>query len=307
MAQEGTRVMAKVFLSYSSQDKAVAQKIASDLQALRIDLWSDNDLQLGEIWKDVISEQLRQSDAVVVLISPANLQSEWTTDEWSSAFFNSKRIIPVLVNGATFWHLPARLQGQAFDLNVSYATDIRRLADTLREVTSLPDPRPAELVNIDTLAERAVVRVLERLGVQTRHALAGSPIRPDSAFVIISFEQVMDPTFDAIKAAATRVGLNAERIKDVRGDFMVTETILAKIDSARLIVADLTFERPNVYFELGYARGRGKTVITLLREGSKAHVDVRGWSYIEYIDSRPLEEELVARFAAELQVGGEDA
>ncbi len=95
--------------------------------------------------------------------------------------------------------------------------------------------------------------------------------------------------------------MEAQRIKDVDGDFRITETILEMIQTAKLVVADLTNERPNVYFELGYARGKGKKVITLLKRGSKAHFDVTGWNYMEYIDSRPLEEDLVDRFKKDLQ------
>jgi hypothetical protein len=73
------------------------------------------------------------------------------------------------------------------------------------------------------------------------------------------------------------------------------------IGQARFIVADLTNERPNVYFELGYARGLGKTVITILRSGTNIHFDVRDWTYTEYFDSRPLENDLLQRFEFELQ------
>lgn len=290
--------MAKVFLSYSSQDKTIAQKIIYDLQALGIDLWSDDNLRAGDPWKQIIGDQLRQSEAVVVLVSPASLSSDWMTDEWSTALLISKRVIPVLINGATYWHLPARLREiRAFDLSAGYATDIKKLAETLREVVSLPDPKPAEVMDIDRLADEALLRAMERRGLgDTRRP----DVRSNAIFVIISFEHSMDPTFEAIKAAARRVGMEAERIKDVQADFLITEAILERIDTARLIVADLTLERPNVYFELGYARGRGKTVVTLLRQGSRAHVDVRGWNYIEYIDSRPLEEDLVRRFSAVL-------
>ena len=50
--------------------------------------------------------------------------------------------------------------------------------------------------------------------------------------------------------------------------------------SSRLVVADLTHERPNAYFELGYARGLGKTVITIARRDSNIHFDVKDWTYI---------------------------
>jgi hypothetical protein len=71
--------------------------------------------------------------------------------------------------------------------------------------------------------------------------------------------------------------------------------------SSRLVVVDLSHERPNVYFELGYARASGKTVITIARRKTKIHFDVKDWTYIPYIDSRTLERDLSERLKNELQ------
>jgi len=111
----------------------------------------------------------------------------------------------------------------------------------------------------------------------------------------------MDAIYLAISGAAEAVGLRAERVKDVKGDYRITDQIMAMINRARLIVADLTHERPNVYFELGYARGLGKKVITILRAGTVAHFDVRDWTHLEYFDSRPLEVDLIEQLKYELQ------
>ena len=83
-------------------------------------------------------------------------------------------------------------------------------------------------------------------------------------------------------------------------DYRITDQIVQMIQSARLVVADLTHERPNVYFELGYARGLGKTIITIAREGTNLHFDVKDWTCIFYNDSRVLERELKRRFEYEL-------
>ncbi len=79
----------------------------------------------------------------------------------------------------------------------------------------------------------------------------------DLVFVISPFAPEMDAIYLAISGAARAVGLRAERVKDMKGDYRITDQILAMISRARLVVADLTHERPNVYFELGYARGLG--------------------------------------------------
>jgi hypothetical protein len=144
-------------------------------------------------------------------------------------------------------------------------------------------------------------RVLAIADARSHDAAAALPGADDSlVFVICSFAPEMDPVYTAITAAAPAAGLPAERVTDVRGDYRITETILAMI-RARLAAADLSHERPNVCFGLGYARGPGKTVITLLRAGATAHFDVRDWAYLEYFGSRPLENDRHERLACELQ------
>lgn len=110
----------------------------------------------------------------------------------------------------------------------------------------------------------------------------------------------MEPIFEGIAAAAAHVGLRAERVKDVAGDYRITDQIIKMIRAARFVVADLSLERPNVYFELGYARGLNKTVVTIARKDTKIHFDVKDWTCIYYIDSRTLERDLTKRLEFEV-------
>ena len=121
------------------------------------------------------------------------------------------------------------------------------------------------------------------------------PVDPALVFVITAYESDMDPIYEAIQAAATTFSLSAKRVKDIVGDYRITNKILELIAQAKYVVADLTHERPNVYFELGYARGLGKTVITTVRKGTTVHFDVKDWTYIEYDDSQTLEHQLLQR------------
>lgn len=164
------------------------------------------------------------------------------------------------------------------------------------------DSPPIAGSDLRDLAQEIALRVIAMLGYQASGEAARS-VPPDDnlVFVISSFTPEMEPSYLAITSAAQAAGLRAERVKDVPGDYRITDRILKMIGQARFIVADLTNERPNVYFELGYARGLGKTVITILRSGTNIHFDVRDWTYIEYFDSRPLENDLLQRFKFELQ------
>ncbi len=173
----------------------------------------------------------------------------------------------------------------------------------VRHLQAPADPLTADALGIQNIADDITARVMQKLGLRPLgNAVEPGPTDDKLVFVISSFTPEMEPIFLAIAAAARAAGLRAERVKDVRGDYRITEKILAMIMQARFVVADLTHERPNVYFELGYARGLSKTVITILRAGTIAHFDVQDRAYLEYFDSRPLESDLLERLKFELQL-----
>jgi hypothetical protein len=110
---------------------------------------------------------------------------------------------------------------------------------------------------MERLVRDVTEQVVARLGIEKQRAAYGGAEKTTDdtlIFVPTSFTQEMEPIFEGISAAASQVGLRAERVKDVVGDYRITEQVMKMIQSARLIVADLSLERPNVYFELGYAR-----------------------------------------------------
>jgi hypothetical protein len=97
-------------------------------------------------------------------------------------------------------------------------------------------------------------------------------------FVAMSFEK--DPslldTFEAIERSVQRYNPKAtiDRVDRIPGAYDVPDKIIECIRKANVVIADLTRERPNVYYELGYARGMGKRVIHTAKEGTELHFDV---------------------------------
>src|SRR5262245_41422873 len=91
------------FLSHSSNDKFVAQKLTVDLRNLGIGVWIDSErIKYGQSIPRAIEDGLRHSDAVLVLVSEAFLRSRWCRAEYEpilSAEIDSARImvIPVLL------------------------------------------------------------------------------------------------------------------------------------------------------------------------------------------------------------------
>ena len=176
--------------------------------------------------------------------------------------------------------------------------------------TGEPDKQPADpAAQLAPLVDDIAARVMQLLASDQKMTPrdTSQPQSPSMAaesklvFVVMSFSKDMEPIFEGIAAAAASVGLEAKRVKDVSGDYRITDKIMEMILSSRLVVVDLSHERPNVYFELGYARASGKTVITIARRETQIHFDVKDWTYIPYIDSRTLERDLKERLTNELE------
>jgi TIR domain len=303
-----------VFVSYARQDSVLVDRLVADLRAAEVAVWYDRDLTAGDNWRHAISQRLTTAAAVIVVVTPNSLTSSYVAAEWALAVANQMRqnrlVIPVLSGGTRVADLPEPLQAlQVLSLDDDYDSAIARLAATLRESTAISRPPEIPDDRLQVIVEEAVNQVFARLGLPNEptqemvaeHDLVDSQqVDPALIFVIISFKPSMEPVFEAIRQAARKVGLRAERVKDSKGDYRIIDRMLLLIRTARLIVADLTYERPNVYFELGYARGLGKTVITIARERTRIHFDAHDWPYLPYIDSRPLERDLLERMRHEL-------
>lgn len=245
---------------------------------------------------------------MLVFISAASLRSNWVRKEYEAAFqqqakAGGTRLIPVLLERV---ELPPFLFAiQYVDLTESYLEGIQQL---LRALQVPLGPRPQEVVDPAKLAREVAGEVAKLLGLEARPQASpvGQKTDPSLVFVIMAFSPDMEPIFEGIKDAGAAVGLSVKRVKDVQGDYRITDQIVQMIGQARFVVADLSHERPNVYFELGFARGLGKTVITIAREGTPIHFDVKDWTYIAYIDSRILERDLTKRFEFELSEARRD-
>ena len=101
---------------------------------------------------------------------------------------------------------------------------------------------------------------------------------PKLVFLIMSFEsEGMREVLRTIKDECATLGFKATSSKDIVGSDLVMKNIAALIEKASLIVCDLTHERPNVYYELGYAHGVGNTgdnILLIAREATTLHFDV---------------------------------
>jgi nucleoside 2-deoxyribosyltransferase len=115
-------------------------------------------------------------------------------------------------------------------------------------------------------------------------------------FVIMSFSETDE--LEDYQAAVTEV-CNKAGFKAVRTDsrpaantHQIVDTIHDHIQTCGFVIADLTNERPNVYYEIGYARGLNKKLILTSKKGQPVHFDLHGYNRVEWTGSENLKKQL---------------
>lgn len=97
-------------------------------------------------------------------------------------------------------------------------------------------------------------------------------------FVAMAFSgQESDEIYSAIKDECSKLNLQTKRVDENVGFGFIIREISELIEDAEFIIFDLTYERPNVYYELGYAHGIGNEpmdVLLIAKEGTKIHFDI---------------------------------
>lgn len=73
--------MVDVFISYKREERARCERIHEKLKALDLDVWFDVRLTAGKSFDREIEGAVKSAKAVVVLWSPASVESEWVREE----------------------------------------------------------------------------------------------------------------------------------------------------------------------------------------------------------------------------------
>src|SRR5690606_12537652 len=86
------------------------------------------------------------------------------------------------------------------------------------------------------------------------------------------------------EAGILEAGYDPVRVDRVEHINRIDDEILRQINASRFVVADFTGHRGGVYFEAGYALGKGIPVFWTCRESDMAHLhfDIRQFNCIDW-------------------------
>lgn len=115
------------------------------------------------------------------------------------------------------------------------------------------------------------------------------------------FKKRCDKVFKAISDVCDVLDLEADRVDQYAGSIPITPKIKKMIRNADYLIFDLTGERPNVYYEIGFAHGvnhNGTNMILIAEEGTRLHFDLAHRAVKFFADTDELRDVLKAELEA---------
>jgi hypothetical protein len=111
-----------------------------------------------------------------------------------------------------------------------------------------------------------------------------------NCFVIMPFDESFDDVYDTIQNtvenAIEHPSVHCFRLDESRPAGRITDRLLAELKSAFFCVADLTGNKPNVMWELGYAMALGRPVIIVTQQLVNLPFDIHDMQSHEYDRNR---------------------
>jgi hypothetical protein len=189
-----------------------------------------------------------------------------------------------------FYHVEVRVRGSLVNL----------YADGVEVVSSvLPSPPPRSQVGVWCRDQSDII--VKNFNVINE---------PPRSFVIMQFTSPYNELYqEVVKPVCNEFQVEAIRADETYGPGLIIADVTRQINEANFIIAEITPENPNVYYEVGYAHARGKPTILIADRGmEKLPFDLSPFRTLFYENSidgkRKVEEGLRRHIKAILDPSG---
>lgn len=126
----------RVFLSYSSNDRSIVERVASILKKRDVDVWFDEwKLRVGDSLISEIEKGIQRADFIVLFISSHSLSSKWVREEYEASKVRAiesegrVRILPAILDGS---EVPGFLASRVYaDFRESFSYGCARIIGSI--------------------------------------------------------------------------------------------------------------------------------------------------------------------------------
>jgi uncharacterized protein YjbI with pentapeptide repeats len=109
------------FISYSSKNSDIAERLYADLQAKAVRCWfAPEDIKIGDKFRQRIDEAIRIHDKLLVILSEDSISSSWVEEEVESAIERERRENRLVL-------FPVHIDDTVMNSNQAWAASLRRM------------------------------------------------------------------------------------------------------------------------------------------------------------------------------------
>jgi TIR domain len=250
----------KIFISYERKDAKFVKQLRRSLKAIGIRPFTNNLKEfLGKepLTLENLNRAMPGCSQAIVVLTPGYLRDPWLIEE----------------------------------LGALRIKEANTRSEVILPIIAKPCKPPEQL-------EDHFIVDFPALGFEAAFDELSSRIqRQRHVFVVIDYGDEMKPTYNVIVNTIKATGFDPVEKEDLLRGKKLDEKILTDIARSEVVVADLTCNSANCYYEAGYAHALGKELILTNKKGIELPFDLRTYSSIEWSDAEELQRRLGDRLA----------
>jgi hypothetical protein len=120
-------------------------------------------------------------------------------------------------------------------------------------------------------------------------------VTSSTVFTIMPFTEEFRDVYASYSSVCSEYGFTAERTDESDSSERIIPRILAGIRGAAFVIADVTNPSANVFYEIGFAEGMGKSVIVSAKKGTSLPFDIADIPVMYWSGQEELKEKLRRR------------
>lgn len=125
--------MSDIVLIASRKDAVAMRKVYDDLEEADFTVWTDEDMEQGTPeWEQSLRHAIKNTECVVVLLSPNAAESQWVEEAVSYARLNRQMMFVALLEGELRRSIPLGLRVEQYaDLRYDYDSEMEDFVQTI--------------------------------------------------------------------------------------------------------------------------------------------------------------------------------